>query len=108
MAMSIMHRITGIANYVGTLLLVAWLLAAALGEAPLAAMNGFFGSWFGQVILFGYTWSLLHHMLGGIRHFTWDFILALDPAGRETLVRFQVLGSVTLTLLAWALFVWFR
>jgi succinate dehydrogenase / fumarate reductase cytochrome b subunit len=45
-------------------------------------------------------------MLGGLRHFTWDFILGLEPAGRETLVRLQVLGSVTLTVLAWALFVW--
>lgn len=107
MAMSIMHRITGIAQYVGTLLLVVWLLAAALGEAELAAVNGFFGSWLGQVILFGYTWSLFHHMLGGLRYFTWDFILAIDPAGREILVRLQVIGSVTLTLLAWALFVWF-
>jgi succinate dehydrogenase / fumarate reductase, cytochrome b subunit len=106
MAMSIMHRITGIANYAGTLLLVLWLLAAAVGEAPLAAVNAFFGSWLGQVILFGYSWSLLHHMLGGIRYFMWDFILALDPAGRETLVRIQVVGSITLTLLAWSLFVW--
>lgn len=106
MAMSIMHRITGIANYVGTLLLVAWLLAAALGEAPLAAMNGFFGSWIGQVILFGYTWSLLHHMLGGLRHFVWDFVLAFEPLGRETLVRIQVILSIALTLLAWTLFVW--
>jgi len=106
MAMSIMHRITGVAQYVGTLLLVAWLLAAALGETQLAAVNGFFGSWLGQVILFGYTWSLFHHMLGGLRYFTWDFILAFEPRGRETIVRLQVLGSVTLTLLAWALFVW--
>ena len=32
MAMSIVHRITGVANYVGTLLLVLWLLAAAIGN----------------------------------------------------------------------------
>lgn len=65
MTLSIVHRITGIANYAGTVLLVAWLAAAALGEGPHAAMNAFFGSWFGQLVLFGYTWSLIHHMLGG-------------------------------------------
>jgi succinate dehydrogenase / fumarate reductase, cytochrome b subunit len=106
MAMSIAQRITGVANYVGTLLLVVWLLAAAIGEEPLAAVNALFGSWLGQVVLFGYTWSLFHHMLGGIRHFVWDFIQALDPAGREAVVRMQLAGSVFLALATWAIFVW--
>lgn len=108
MAMSIVHRITGVANYVGTLLLVAWLGAAALGEAAFALVNGFFGSWIGQVILFGYTWSLFHHMLGGLRHFVWDTGRALDPSGREVIVRIQVATSIILTLAVWALFVWGR
>ena len=106
MAMSIVHRITGVANYAGTLLLVAWLGAAALGEAPLALVNALFGSWPGQVVLFGYTWSLFHHMLGGLRHFVWDSGRMLDPAGRELIVRIQMVSSVLLTLAAWALFVW--
>ena len=106
MAKSIVHRITGVANYAGTLLLVAWLGAAALGEAPLALVDALFGSWPGQVVLFGYTWSLFHHMLGGLRHFVWDSGRMLDPAGRELIVRIQVVSSVILTLAAWALFVW--
>ena len=106
MAMSIVHRITGVANYAGTLLLVAWLGAAALGEAPLALVDTLFGSWPGQVVLFGYTWSLFHHMLGGLRHFVWDSGRMLDPAGRELIVRIQMVSSVLLTLAAWALFVW--
>ena len=106
MAMSIVHRITGVANYAGTLLLVAWLGAAALGEAPLALVDALFGSWPGQVVLFGYTWSLFHHMLGGLRHFVWDSGRMLDPAGRELIVRIQMVSSVLLTLAAWALFVW--
>lgn len=108
MAMSIIHRITGVANYIGTLLLVAWLAAAALGEGPLAVVNAIFGSWFGQLVLFGYTWSLFHHMLGGVRHLVWDFTKAMDPAGREMIVRIQLAGSIALTLAAWALFVWFK
>jgi succinate dehydrogenase / fumarate reductase cytochrome b subunit len=108
MAMSIVHRITGVANYVGTLLLVAWLGSAALGDEAFAAVNGLFGSWIGQIVLFGYTWSLFHHMLGGLRHFVWDTGRMLDPAGREIIVRIQVTASVLLTLLVWALFVWGR
>jgi succinate dehydrogenase / fumarate reductase cytochrome b subunit len=108
MAMSIVHRITGVANYVGTLLLVAWFGAAALGGDFYAGLNSFLGSWIGQIVLFGYTWSLFHHMLGGLKHFVWDSGRLLDPRGRETIVRLQVLGGVLLTLLAWALFVWVR
>ena len=108
MAMSIVHRITGVANYVGTLLLVLWLGSAALGDEAFAAVNGLFGSWIGQIVLFGYTWSLFHHMLGGLRHFVWDTGRMLDPAGREVIVRIQVVSSILLTLLVWTLFVWSR
>lgn len=108
MAMSIAHRITGAANYVGTLLLVLWLGAAALGEDAFGAVNALFGSWPGQVVLFGYTWSLFHHMLGGLRHFVWDTGRLFDPTGREVIVRIQVVTSVLLTILVWALFVWGR
>jgi succinate dehydrogenase / fumarate reductase cytochrome b subunit len=108
MAMSIIHRGTGMALYFGTLLIVVWLGAAALGDAPFALVNTVFGFWLVQVVLFLATWALFHHMLGGLRHFVWDSIHALDPVGREWIVRLQLAGSILLTLAAWALFVWFR
>ena len=64
MAMSIVHRITGVALYFGTLLLVWWLLATASGPPAYATFQGFIGSWFGRLILFGYTFALLHHLTG--------------------------------------------
>ena len=67
MAMSIVHRATGVALYFGTLLLVWWLLATASGPQAYATFQGFIGSWFGRLILFGYTWALIHHLLGGAR-----------------------------------------
>ena len=106
MTMSIVHRATGIANYVGTTLLVLWLGAAAWGPEPLNAVNALYGSWFGQLVLFLYTWSLLHHMLGGIRHFIWDFIIGMEPGQREALAWGNLVASVVLTLLVWTVFVW--
>jgi succinate dehydrogenase / fumarate reductase cytochrome b subunit len=108
MTMSIVHRITGGANYVGTVLLVAWLLAAALGPDAYALAQAVFGFWFFQLVLFGYTWSLFHHMLGGIRHFVWDNLIGMDHPEREWLVAANLAGSVLLTLLVWSIFVWFR
>jgi succinate dehydrogenase / fumarate reductase cytochrome b subunit len=72
MVMSIVHRITGGALYFGTVLVAWWLIAAASGEAYFDWVNWFFGTIVGRLILFGYTWALLHHMVGGIRHFIWD------------------------------------
>jgi succinate dehydrogenase / fumarate reductase, cytochrome b subunit len=106
MAMSIVHRGTGIANYAGTALLVLWLGAAAWGQEPLNAVNAIYGSWFGQLVLFGYTWSLIHHMLGGIRHFIWDFTIGMEPGQREMLAWANLVASIVLTLLVWTIFVW--
>ena len=72
MVMSILHRLTGAALYFGTLLLAAWLIAAAMGEAPFALVNALFAHPIGKLVLFGYTWALAHHMLGGMRHLIWD------------------------------------
>jgi succinate dehydrogenase / fumarate reductase, cytochrome b subunit len=106
MTMSIVHRITGVANYVGTLFLAVWLAAAAYGPEALDVVNAVYGSWFGQLVLFGYTWSLLHHMLGGLRHFVWDFIHGFEPGVREGLAWANLIASVVLTLLVWTIFVW--
>jgi succinate dehydrogenase / fumarate reductase cytochrome b subunit len=108
MANSVIQRGTGMAMYLGTLLIVLWLGAAALGDGPLGVMNAIFSFWLVQVILFFATWALFHHMLGGIRHFVWDSINALDPVGREIITRIQFALSILLTLGAWAIFVWFQ
>lgn len=47
-------------------------------------------------------------MLGGVRHFVWDTARAMDPVGRELLVRIQLGASIALTLIVWAIFVWFK
>ena len=102
MAMSIVHRITGCALYVGTLLFVWWLLAAA-SPRNFDTINGFLGSWIGRLILFGYTWALLHHLLGGLRHLIWDTGRGLGPAEREFAAWATLIGSITLTDIIWML-----
>jgi succinate dehydrogenase / fumarate reductase cytochrome b subunit len=103
MAMSILHRITGCALYFGTLLLVWWLLAASSSARQFDIVSALFASWFGQLVLLGYTWALLHHMLGGIRHFIWDTLHGLEPGDREFLAYATMVGSVVLTLAVWVL-----
>lgn len=101
MVMSIVHRITGAGLYAGTLLLAWWLVAVATGPEAYAVFEGFIGSWFGRLVLFGYTWALIHHMLGGIRHFVWDFGKGFDLRAADLMAWGTVLGSVVLTVLVW-------
>jgi succinate dehydrogenase / fumarate reductase cytochrome b subunit len=103
MVMSIAHRITGGALYFGTLLLVFLLLSAAAGEGSYARASAIFGSVPGRIVLFGYTWALIHHMLGGIRHFIWDTGRGMEPGERDILAWANLVGSIVLTLIIWAL-----
>lgn len=70
--MSITHRVTGVGLAVGTLMLVYWLSSAAYGPDVYLDAQAFIGSWFGQVLLFGWSVSLFYHLSNGIRHLLWD------------------------------------
>jgi succinate dehydrogenase / fumarate reductase cytochrome b subunit len=101
MVLSILHRATGIALAAGALLLAWWLIALAAGPEPYAAVQEFNGSWFGRLLLFGWTWSLFYHLCNGIRHLFWDagrgFEIPTFTASGWTVV----VVSAALTILAW-------
>ena len=103
MLMSIAHRITGAGLYFGTLLLAWWLLAAATSPNAYAGIGSFMSSFLGRVVLFGYTWALMHHMLGGIRHFIWDVGRGFGAKEREWLAIASLVGSISLTIVIWVL-----
>jgi succinate dehydrogenase / fumarate reductase cytochrome b subunit len=101
MMMSIMHRITGVGLYFGIILLVWWLTAASISDSYFEFVQGFFGHWFGRLLLFGFTWALLHHALGGLRHLLWDTGRGYDLKAIEWLARANLAGSIVLTFLLW-------
>lgn len=101
MMMSIVHRITGAALYFGMLLLAWWLVAAALGPNAYGRVQWFMGTLLGRIILLGYTWALVHHLLGGIRHLIWDTGRGFGPSEREWLTLAGLVGSIGLTALLW-------
>ena len=103
MLMSIVHRFTGAALYLGTLLLAAWLVAVASGETSFALVNALFAHPIGQLVLFGYTWALLQHLLGGLRHLLWDTGRGLHIWQVNALSWLTVLAAIALTLAVWAI-----
>lgn len=101
MVMSIVHRITGAALYMGTLLLAWWLVAIASGPDYFAYVNGIMGSPLGLIVLLGYSWALLHHMIGGIRHLIWDTGRGFDLASVDRLSWGTIILSLALTVMLW-------
>lgn len=67
-----MHRITGVALAGGTLFFTYWLLSATYGAEKFANAQALFGSWFGQFVLWGFTFSIFFHLANGVRHLAWD------------------------------------
>ena len=101
MAMSIVHRITGVGLYIGVLLLAWFLIALSSDATTFATFSSFIRSFIGQLLLLGFTWSLFHLMLGGVRHALWDSGIGLDHPLRERLAQATLIGGIALTIITW-------
>lgn len=103
MAMSISHRITGIALVVGTLLLLYWLGSAAAGPQAYETAASLIGSWFGRLLLLGWSFALFYHLCNGIRHLFWDAgkLFEKDEIYKSGIV--VLAAAAALTVLAWIL-----
>lgn len=101
MTMSILHRVTGGALYFGTLLVAWWLIAAATSQHYFDFVSWIYGSWIGRLVLFGYSWALMQHMLGGLRHLVWDTGVGLEKHTASKIGWATLIGSAVLTILIW-------
>ncbi len=101
MAMSIAHRISGVALYVGVLLLAWFLIAASADASSFAVFSGFISSFIGRIALFLATWALFHHLVGGLRHAMWDAGYGLDAPLRDQMAWATGIGGLALTVLVW-------
>jgi succinate dehydrogenase / fumarate reductase cytochrome b subunit len=108
MMMSIAHRTTGAALYLGTLLLTGWLISAAEGPKSYQVFKTCIASLPGKIVLFCFTWALIHHLLGGLRHFARDIGQGFDLPSANLMARATLIGSVILTVLVWTLGIWMR
>ncbi len=101
MALSILHRASGIALSVGLVMLVWFLTSAASGEEAYNCFKGFASSWFGQLCLFGWTGAMFFHMCSGTRHLIMDTgrMISVEAADRAGVIIFVV--SIALTLGLW-------
>ncbi len=98
---SIMHRATGVALAVGTLLMTWWLVAAATSDAAYATAQYVIGSPLGLLFLFGWTLALAYHLLNGIRHLAWDAGFGFEMPAYHLTGKAVLVGTVVVTVLLW-------
>jgi succinate dehydrogenase / fumarate reductase cytochrome b subunit len=96
-----LHRGTGVVLFIGLMLMVWVLAAAAAGPQSWQSMHSFLSNWFGKLILFGFTFSLYYHFCNGIRHLFWDIGkgFKLEDAHKSGIA--VIFASVILTVLTW-------
>lgn len=101
---SILHRATGFANYVGVALIVLWLFCAAMGPGRYAQYEQVAAHPITQIVLFGFTFSIVYHLLNGVRHLFLDAGAGYKPAFASMtawiVLGLSLLGAAAIWLLA--------
>jgi succinate dehydrogenase / fumarate reductase cytochrome b subunit len=101
MALSILHRATGVALAVGALLFTWWLVAAAISDGAFATVQWFLATPIGLLLLFGWSVALFFHFFAGIRHLAWDAGYGFDPPWYNRSAWVVVIATIVATLLLW-------
>jgi succinate dehydrogenase / fumarate reductase cytochrome b subunit len=101
--LSFLHRITGVALAVGSLLLVYWIIAAAVGPEAFATAQALIGSIIGRLLLLGWTFALFFHLANGIRHLFWDMGRGFEIRTMTVTGWIVVAAALLLTVIAWGL-----
>ncbi len=104
MALSSLHRITGLLLSLGAFVLAVWLIALAGGSATYEEVQQVLAaSWF-KVPLIGWAFCFFFHLCNGVRHLVWDtgagFERAQIAASGWTVVVAAVVATAVFSLLA--------
>jgi succinate dehydrogenase cytochrome b subunit len=100
-ASSILHRLTGIALAVGSILLAWWIVAVAAGGQVFAATHAFVASPIGVLLLFLWSVAFFYHLCNGIRHLAWDAGYGFELRNAHISGYAVLAATVVLTVLAW-------
>ena len=101
MALSILHRATGVALGAGALLITWWIIAIATGPEAYDQFRMVMGTIIGKAVLFGFTFALMLHLCNGIRHLFWDMGKGFELEDTHRSSKLVLFTSIALTVLSW-------
>ena len=99
--LSITHRISGVINLLALILIFFWLVITSLGENNYEIFAIIINSFFGKFILIGFTWSMIFHLLSGIRHLAWDLGYGYQIKTANISGIIVIFFSLTFTIIFW-------
>ena len=100
---SIMHRITGIALSLGSVLLAVWISILALGPNYFFIFEIISNIFMFKVILLAWTFGIFYHLFNGIRYLYWTFGLGMDLKTVYTSGYIVIFLTLLATFLVWSL-----
>ena len=100
-ALSILHRLAGIALAVGSIQLAWWLVAVAAGGELFATIHAFMASPIGTLLLVGWSVAFFYHLTNGIRHLVWDAGYGFELRHAYGSGYAVLAATVLLTALTW-------
>jgi succinate dehydrogenase / fumarate reductase, cytochrome b subunit len=102
---SIVHRITGVALFVGLILLLPMLAMSLKSEAGFEAFRTIvWGNWIAKIVLVGLLFAIVYHLVAGVRHMIQDANKWLDLAlARSTATAVFAISIVLTALVVWRL-----
>ena len=104
MLTSILHRVSGVALYVGGLVLAGWAIALASGPDAFETYRGIIGSIPGKVVLFAFIAAAFYHLAKGIQHLVWDagqgFSLPVANAVAIGTIAFAAAATIAVWVIA--------
>ena len=101
--LSITHRIVGVINLFALILIFFWLIVLGLGENSYESFLFIINSFFGKFILIGFTWSMMFHLLSGVRHLVWDLGYGFEIKTANISGIIVIISSLILTIIFWLL-----
>ena len=99
--LSITHRISGVINLLALILIFFWLVALSFGKNNYELFLLIINSFFGKFILVGFTWSMIFHLLSGIRHLAWDLGYGFKIKTANISGIGVIFSSLILTIIFW-------
>ena len=99
--LSILHRATGIFLSLGSLALVAWVVATALGQSSYDAVLSILSSPLGLLVLFGQSFAFFYHLANSIRHLVWDAGYGFDKQVAQKSGWVALIAALLVTVVFW-------
>lgn len=102
MALSILHRASGVFLSIGAVLLVAILVSITSGPDHFETLQHWLSHPIGLALLLAWTLSLYLHLANGVRHLIWDAGMGLEKNTANQSGLWVLLFAIVATAATWA------